>query len=93
MSGKVSPDVAQAMTTKIFHGLNCKVYMDGCGLWLDSSFKEHVEFISSLIELLAKTGMKYNPLKCNWAVKEVDFLGYWMTPTAIKYRKSKVDAI
>ena len=37
--------------------------------------------------------MKCNPLKCDWAVQETDFLGHWMTPTSFKPMRSKVDAI
>ena len=71
---KVSLDVAQEMITKILTGLDVECYIDDCGAWTNSNFEEHMELVDKIQKQLADSGMKCNPLKCNWAVVETDFL-------------------
>ena len=66
--------------------------MDNCMLFTKKDFEHHVGLIDKLLSLLAEARMKCNPLKCALAVQETSFLGYWMTPTAVKPMKKKVDA-
>ena len=49
--------------------------------------------VTKILERLAKNNLKTNPLKCEWAVKERDFLGYIMTPRSVKPMPNKVKAL
>ena len=65
MGVKVSPDVAQEITTKMLNGLNIECYIDDCGAWTNSTFKEHMMLVKEILKRLADNGMKCNPLKCD----------------------------
>ena len=89
----VLPYAAQAEMERILNGLDCVVYLDDIGIWSNNSYEEHMTTVTKILERLAKNNLKTNPLKCEWAVKETDFLGYIMTPRSVKPMPNKVKAL
>ncbi len=71
--------------------------------WWEFTWCEFIwycEFIYTMMLVLSPTilcwlhkkGFTINPLKCEWAVRETDWLGYWLTPQGL-YLKKNINAI
>jgi hypothetical protein len=58
-----------------------------------NSWEEHIALLRKILTLLQDNVFTVNPLKCEWAVKETDWPGYWLTPMGLKSWKTFIDAV
>jgi hypothetical protein len=93
MGLKYSPDIAQAAMENALSDIkDADIYIDDVGAFSDD-WDHHVNLIATIIWRLRENGFTINPLKCEWAIKETERLGYWLTPQGLKPWKKKIDAI
>ena len=79
-----SPALAQACMEEVLCDiLEVNVYIDDIRIFTDS-WERHIEVVDEVMRKLEERGFTINPLESKWAVKETDWLGYWVTPDGLK---------
>ena len=92
MGISTSPDMAQEIMEQVLCDLNdTEVYLDDIAAF-STGFTSHLVLLEKILSCLQDNGFAVNPLKCEWAIQETDFLGHWLTPTGIKPYHKKVNA-
>lgn len=68
------------------------IYLDDL-LLVSQHFKEHLELLIEVANILRKSGLTLNISKCKWCLKEVRYLGYVIGNGVIKTDADKILAI
>ncbi|MEM7375858.1 MAG: reverse transcriptase domain-containing protein, partial [Bacteroidota bacterium] len=93
MGIKVAPDIAQEHIEKIMKAIDdIEVYIDDIGIF-SGDWQTHMDTLSKVLKQLEDKGFTVNPLKCEFGVKETDFLGHWLTPEGVKPLRKKIQGI
>ena len=78
MGMKQSYDIAQETFEEVLGDLYYeKIYGDDVGCF-SINFMDHLHSLDTILHRLQANGFTINPSKCEWAVQEMDWLGYWL---------------
>ncbi|KAL7488032.1 hypothetical protein ACHAW6_013636 [Cyclotella cf. meneghiniana] len=74
---KCSPDVAQSIMESVLDKIHDAIAFS-------HDWGHYIKLLGTIYLHHQENGFTINPLKCEWAVKETNRLGYWPTPHCLK---------
>ena len=88
-----TPSFAQAKMEQTLSDVrNVDCYIDDVGIF-SKTWEEHLDTLSKVLQRLESKGFTCNLVKCLFGVKEMEWLGYIVTPEGLKPNPKKVQAI
>jgi hypothetical protein len=92
MGFKCHPDIAQAVMENVLSDIkDADIYINDAGAF-SNNWNHNIKLLATILCQLCKNGFTVNPLKCELAVKETDWLDYWLTKRGLKPCKQKIGA-
>ena len=89
-----APDIAQEVMERTLKNIadDLEIYIDDIGIF-SKSWDDHLIVLDKVCKRLENKEFSVNPLKCEFGVKESDFLGHWLTPKGVKPLRKKIQGI
>ncbi len=93
MGLKYSPGIIQSTMESVLAGIDdADIIIDDVGAF-SQTWEHHIKFHGDILCHFRENVFTINPLKCEWAIKETDWLSFWLTPRGLKPWKKNIDAI
>ncbi|CAM2714261.1 unnamed protein product [Rotaria socialis] len=94
MGLKNSPPTFQRVMTETLKSFRhfCLVYLDDI-IVFSKTFPDHLNHLKNVFSALQDKNLVLNPLKCELAVKQIDYLGHTITENCVTPTKDKIEAI
>ena len=86
-----APEIAQEVMKRTLKNIadDLEIYIDDIGIF-SKSWDDHLIVLDKVCKRLENKEFSVNPLKCEFGVKESDFLGHWLTPKGVKPLRKKI---
>ncbi len=93
MGLKWAHDFVQQIMEQVLCGLdNVFAYLNVISIF-SKTWEEHLLTLEKVLYCLEAHGFTINPLKCDWAIQDTGWLGYWLTSIGLKLWKKCISAI
>jgi len=90
---KCCPDSAEPIMEDVLSCIDdADVYIDIVDFF-SKDWKNHKKILTNTLYRLQEYSFYINLLKCEWIIKEAEWLGYWLNPWGLKMLKMTIDAI